>query len=207
MTEASSKKEERRPRSRLRNVLSVVRKVAMFAVAIILISGCGTMQPKIQTVASVDLEQFMGDWYVVGHIPTFIEKQAFDAIERYELNDDGTIATTFTFNKGEHDGPAKRYTPKGFVCDGTNSAEWRMRFVWPLKSEFLIAHLDEAYTETIVARSRRDYVWIMTRSPEITQEAYERLVGRVGEMGYDVSKVRRVPHRSVADPSRQTPTS
>ncbi|MGB5735066.1 MAG: lipocalin family protein, partial [Thiohalocapsa sp.] len=50
----------------------------------------------MDTVAKVDLERFMGDWYVVANIPTFVEKGAHNPVESYALNPDGTIATTFT---------------------------------------------------------------------------------------------------------------
>ena len=43
----------------------------------------------MKTVEFVDLERFMGDWYVIANIPTFIEKGATNAIESYKLMDDG----------------------------------------------------------------------------------------------------------------------
>ena len=60
------------------------------------------MKP-IHTVEKVDLNRFMGDWYVIANIPTFIEKDAYNAIETYRLEDDGTVATTFRFNTGSMD--------------------------------------------------------------------------------------------------------
>ena len=66
--------------------------------------GCQSM-PPIHTVREVDLDRFMGDWYVIANIPTFIETDAFNAVESYRLDEDGTIHTTFTFNKGGYDGP------------------------------------------------------------------------------------------------------
>jgi lipocalin len=48
----------------------------------------------------VKLDRFMGDWHVIACIPTFIETEAYNAMESYKLDQDGTIATTFTFNKG-----------------------------------------------------------------------------------------------------------
>ncbi len=160
-----------------------------------LLSGCATSaRTPIPTVAGVDLPRFMGDWYVIAHIPTFIEREAYDAIERYDLAPDGSIATTFTFRAGGPDGPAKRYTPRGFVRDRATNATWGMQFVWPIKAEFLIASLDAGYTQTIIARSARDYVWIMARTPEIPAEDYARHVEQIRAWGYDVSKLRRVPH-------------
>jgi len=160
-----------------------------------LLAGCATTsRPPIPTVPRVDLPRFMGDWYVIAHIPTFIEKDACNALESYALAPDGTIATTFTFRAGALDGPVKRYTPRGFVRDRTTNATWGMQFIWPIKAEFLIASLDADYTQTIIARNARDYVWIMARTPEIPAADYDRLVGQVRAWGYDLSRLRRVPH-------------
>ena len=83
---------------------------------LLFIQGCQTM-PPIQTAENVDLERFMGSWYVVASIPTFFEKDVYNGIESYRLNDDGSVETTFSFNKGGFDGPLKTYRPRGFVRD------------------------------------------------------------------------------------------
>jgi apolipoprotein D and lipocalin family protein len=168
----------------------------LFLTACLALASCATM-PKapIKTVDHVDLSRFMGDWYVIANIPTFIEKGAYNAIESYKLNPDGTIATTFTFHQGAFDGPLKTHHPRGWVTDRATNATWGMQFIWPIKAEYLIAYLDDAYSETIIARNSRDYVWIMARKPEISADAYQRLLDRVGALGYDTAKVQRVPQR------------
>ena len=59
---------------------------------------------KMKTVKYVDLKKYMGDWYVIANIPTFIEKDATNAVESYKLSSDGTIHTTFSFFKGSPEG-------------------------------------------------------------------------------------------------------
>ena len=147
------------------------------------------------TVDSVDLERFMGSWYVIANIPTFLEKDAYNAVETYSLNDDGTIDTDFTFRKGSFDGESKRYNPKGFVLDTQSNALWGMRFIWPIKADYRIVYLDEDYSQTIIGRQKRDFVWIMAREPEISESDYEMLLGVVESLGYDTSKVERVPQQ------------
>lgn len=141
----------------------------------------------------VDLARFMGPWRVIAAIPVSIEKNAYDAVETYALNPDGTIATTYTFRDGAFDGKAKRYTPKGFVVDRTDNSTWAMRFVWPIKAEYLISYLDDAYSVTIIARSKRDYAWIMARAPAIPDAEYARLVAMLKEWGYDTARLRKFP--------------
>ncbi|MBK8475037.1 MAG: lipocalin family protein [Opitutaceae bacterium] len=170
-------------------------KFLPFLPCLLLLNGCATSLRPLRTVEKVDLERFMGPWYVIACIPTFIETEAFNAIEEYRLDADGTIATTFTFNKGGFDGPPKRYTPRGFVVDRVNNATWAMQFVWPLKSEFLITHLDLDYTRTVIGRNKRDYAWIMARTPQIPEADYQSLLQDLKAQGYDLSKLRKVPQR------------
>ena len=68
-----------------------------------------------------------------------------------------------------------------------------MQFVWPVKSEYLITWLSEDYSQTVVARNKRDYVWIMARTPQIPEADYARMVEHIAASGYDTSKLVKVP--------------
>ncbi len=168
-------------------------KKITFLLCLIPFVGCAAARPKLQTVEKMDLNRFMGPWYVIACIPTFIETKAYNGIETYRMNPDGTIDTVFTFNKGGFDGPAKRYNPRGFVVDKVNNSTWGMQFIWPFKSEFLITHLNEDYSQTVIGRNKRDYVWIMARTPQISDSDYQRLLDELNAQGYDLKKLRKVP--------------
>jgi apolipoprotein D and lipocalin family protein len=174
-----------------------VRRIKLSALAPLLgLIGCQSAPlPPLTTVPHVELERFMGDWYVIANIPTFIERCAHNAIESYRLAEDGTIDTTFTFNADGFDGPLKRYTPRGFVREHESNAIWGMQFVWPIKADYRIVYLDADYSQTVVGRKQRDYLWIMAREPSMPDADYARLVEFVGEQGYDVSQIQRVPQR------------
>jgi apolipoprotein D and lipocalin family protein len=160
----------------------------------LMLAACSST-PAIPVAERVDLERFMGDWYVIANIPTFAEKGAHNAVESYRLDEDGSIATTFTFREGSFDGPERVMRPRGFVRDRDSNAVWGMQFVWPIKAEYLVAHVDADYTETIIARSSRDYVWIMARTPQIPEADFARLQQQVADLGYDTAKLERVPQR------------
>jgi len=156
--------------------------------------GC-TSQPPMPTVDYVNLNRFMGDWYVIANIPTFIETDAHNAVESYRLNADGTVATTFTFNDGGFTGEKKVYRPRGFILDTTTNATWGMRFIWPIKADYRVVYLDADYSQTIIGRKKRDYVWIMARTPEIPDVEYQKLVQVIAKLGYDTAKIRKVPQQ------------
>jgi len=165
-----------------------------FLGALLLVTACDN-SPPLDTVDAVDLQQFMGDWYVIASIPTWFEKKAFNPIETYDLNADGSIATTFTFNAGSADGEAKIFRATGFVQNTQTNAQWGMQFVWPIKADYRIIYLDKGYQYTVIARQKRDYVWIMARSPQIPDEKFTELQTLVAAIGYDTQLLQRAYHR------------
>ncbi|MGQ9830492.1 MAG: lipocalin family protein [Thermochromatium sp.] len=108
---------------------------------------------------------------------------AWNAVESYRLAEDGTVATTFTFREGGADGELRRMTPTGYIVDTASNAVWGMQFIWPIKADF----------RTVIARQRRDYVWVMARTPQIPEAQYEEIVKHIAAWGYDVARLRRVP--------------
>jgi apolipoprotein D and lipocalin family protein len=170
----------------------------IFTFSLLFIFGCLNSSNKgnesiMKTVEYVDIERFMGDWYVIANIPTFIEKEATNAIESYRLDDDGNVATTFTFFKKSSPEKKVEYTPKGFIVNKKSNAEWAMQFLWPFKSKFLIINLDKNYQITVIGHPSKKYVWIMSRNPAIEDEKYESILGYLSSIGYDISKIKEVP--------------
>jgi len=173
--------------------MNFTRHIILAPVVALVMSGCSTLEP-LAAVEKVNLDRFMGDWYVIANIPTALEKGAHNAVESYRRNADGTIRTTFTFRDGSFDGKRKTYHPRGFVSKESN-AVWGMQFVWPFRADYRIAYLDGDYSVTIIGRNKRDYVWLMAREPSLTEARYREMVELIGAMGYDTSRLRKVPQQ------------
>lgn len=165
--------------------------------AAVLLTACQSTptRPPLAVAERLDIDRYMGDWYVIAVIPTWPERDAYDALERYERRPDGKIATTFTFRHGGHDEPLKTMNPVGTVLPNTGNAIWTMQFLWPFEADYRIMHIDPDYKEVVVGREKRDYVWIMSRTPTMPAADLERLTRFVESQGYDVSKLRKVPQR------------
>jgi apolipoprotein D and lipocalin family protein len=180
----------------LLNGRKVGRHQFALLLALPLLAGCrGLPHPPLALVPQVEIERFMGDWYVIASIPTILERGAHNAIESYHLAADGTIETTFTFRAGGFDGKPKRYTPRGFIRDRSSNAVWGMQFIWPIRADYRIMWLTPDYSQTVIGREQRDYVWIMARSPEIPDADYARILEFLAGQGYDIDRIRRVPQR------------
>ena len=179
------------------------RMIALLSLATVSACASNDRPPLKALDRKIDLERFMGDWYVIGFIPVtipfFSEEGAHNGVESYRLTEDGVIETTYTFRKGGFDGPEKRLTPKGWVHDEATNTEWRMQFLWPFKAAYLIVYLDEHYQKTIIGVPDRGNVWIMSRDADLSDADYQEMLERVAGLGYDVEKVQRVPQRSPAE--------
>ena len=172
-----------------------VHRLYMTLTGTALLGACAASQPEMPVVDNVDIERFMGDWYVIANIPTFLEKGAHNAVETYKQNADGTIATRFAYRKDSFDGKLKEYHPKGFIVDKESNAVWGMRFIWPIKADYRIVYLEDDYSITIIGRQKRDFVWIMARQPQISEAEYARLIEFVASLGYPAAAIERVPQR------------
>lgn len=148
----------------------------------------------IRTAEFVDIDRFMGDWYVVASIPTPLERNIYNAVESYKRVSEDRIDTTFTFNRGDIDGRPSTLTPTAYIGEDASNAVWGMQFIWPIRAEYRVVYVDDKYEHTIIGRSRRDYVWIMARTPNVAPTEYERLRAIVAEQGYDTSKLVRIEH-------------
>lgn len=171
-------------------------KAAIVACAILVnASAHSSALSPITPVPHVDLPRYMGNWYVIATIPTRYEKNAYNALEVYSLNDRGDVDTSFHFNEGGFDGERKDIRSVGTVKPGTGNAVWGVQIVWPIQAQYIVAYLKEDYSQVIVARDARDYVWVMARTPTVADADYDALLARVSALGYSMEKVRKVPQR------------
>lgn len=153
----------------------------------------------LETVDSVDLDRFAGRWYVIESIGTSAEAEAYDAIEIYEMLGDGEIDIDFRFRDGGFDGPIESIPQRGWVHDEETRAEWRVRPIWPLALAYLIIDLAPDYRYTVVGHPSKRWVWIMARTPSLDESTLVEIRSRLADVGYDVSRLRRVPQRPLGE--------
>lgn len=151
----------------------------------------------------VDLQRFMGRWYVIASIPIhvpllpmFSEKGAHNGVETYRLEPDGTIRTTYSFRRGSFDGPEAVFTPQARVANAPVNSEWRMKFAWYVPAaDYLILHVDPDYQRTVIGVPDRKYVWIMSRTPTMPTAEYDQLIATLRASGYDRKRIEPVPQQ------------
>lgn len=151
-------------------------------------------QPQQPVVEHLEIDRYMGRWYVIASIPTMFETDAVNAIEDYSWNKEKKqVDIDFHFNKNSVSGTEKHIKQTGFIYDEKTNAEWRIQPFWPLKFAYLVVDLAPDYSYVVVGVPGRDHVWIMARKPTLDLEVYNRLVAKIQTLGYKIDDLKKVP--------------
>lgn len=171
----------------------------LLGAVLLVLSGpsCSTAmkQPPLKTVPHVDLQRYMGDWYVIANMPNSLEKGKVGTIDRYVLRPDGKIDNAYLFRKGSLDAPLKQWKAKAWVHNKTTNAEWRVQFIWPFSSPYLVIDLDPGYLWSVVGHPKRKLGWVLSKTPTLDEASYRAAVASMARQGYDTSKLVKVPQR------------
>ena len=165
----------------------------IYLATLLLQVSCATNSDNYPTVAAVDINRFMGDWYVQGHTPIFFDTDSSDQMESYQLDSKGGIDTHYSFKK---DGTWHQFNPYGRIYNHKTKAHWKMQFLWPFSSDYLIVRLDDDYTYTVISVPDKDKIWIMSRQRQMPENLYQSIVDDLRRENYQVSSIRRVPQSS-----------
>ena len=158
-----------------------------------LLTGCSSQLYRHQTVQNVGLEKFSGTWYVWANIPTIFEKNAYNAVEKYTIQND-QIKIDFTYHKGSVTGELKSYPQDARVFDKSTNAHWKVKIPWlPIKMDYLIVGLESDYSATVVSVPDKNYLWIMGRQPLIDPPIYDKIINQLKTQQYDITKILKVP--------------
>jgi apolipoprotein D and lipocalin family protein len=168
-----------------------------------LLSGCTPTPPNpnphadlpLKTV-SVDLPRYMGRWYVIANIPYFAERGFVGSYAEWKLRDDGRIDDSYIGYKERFDTEPKQFHFVDTVVPGSGNGEWRVRLFWPIYVTQLTLYVDADYRYTILGYPGKTLGWIFARDPDISDDVYQSLVARMNAMGYDTSRLRRIPQRA-----------
>jgi apolipoprotein D and lipocalin family protein len=156
------------------------------------LSSLQAAQPDTSTVSQVDLPRYMGRWYVISHIPNFLEKHKVGTSDNYTLRLDGTISDIFVFRHGTLDAPEKQWRGHGWVVNRATNAEWKVRLFWPFIASYRVVELDPDYRWVAASTTSGKLLWIMARTPALDEGTYQQIVQRLSAKGFATRKLEKV---------------
>ena len=168
-------------------------RLALLTLSVAGWSAMATAAPAIRTVEHVDLNRYLGKWNVIANIPYFLEKGKVASYDTYSLRPDGRMNNIFTFRKGSLTAPEKSWHGVAWVVNHQSNAEWRVRFLWPFYSTYLVLELDPNYQWAVVATPGHKLLWILAREHHLDDGTYADILEKIRQQGYDVNRFMKVP--------------
>jgi len=145
-------------------------------------------QPPIQSVAMVDQSRWMGRWYQIARLPNRFQKGCTGAYTDFSLRDDGQI-NVINSCRNEKDGRLRQEKGHAWVIDPASNARIKVSFFWPFRSEYWVIGLGKEYEYTVVASPNRKYLWIMSRTPTMSDDLYADILKDAERQGFDTKNV------------------
>ncbi|MGZ5437862.1 MAG: lipocalin family protein [Pyrinomonadaceae bacterium] len=147
-------------------------------------------KPDLETVASVDLSRYVGQWYEIARLPNRFQKKCSDSVTaEYTLRSDGDIKVVNRCRK--QSGEFTTATGKAKIVDKQTNAKLKVTFFWPFYGKYWILDLGPNYEYVVVGEPGRDYLWILSRTPTMDEGLYQKLVAKMRARGFDTTRMIR----------------
>jgi len=164
---------------------------AIILVAMMSFFSCKTTQ-NLSTVEEVDITKYAGQWYEIARLPNSFEKGLECVTANYTLRKDDKIEV---LNKGySMEKAGKLSTAKGraWVPDTDFPGRLKVSFFWPFAGNYYIISLDQDYAYALVGDPSRKYLWVLSRSKELDNTIYTKLLDIANVNGFDIGNVLKV---------------
>ncbi len=171
---------------------AAVASTAVYAVA-------GTA-PALQTVPRVELPRYLGRWYEIARFANRFEKQGDrDTTAEYALRPDGKISV---INTTIRNGQSKQARGWAKVADPRTNARLRVTFFWPFFGNYWVIALGKDYEYAVVSEPGRKYLWILSRTPQMSEAQYREITEELEARDFDTDKLIRVEHTALKSEPR-----
>lgn len=159
-------------------------------------------EPELVPVDYVDLDRYMGRWYMISNIPYFAEAGNLAPYVEYRRSDEPLWVLDNLYRKKDWD-DAEFSEVNGYIeiLNPMNNAEGRVTFLRPIWQDFAIVYLDEDYQHSVIAHPSRNYAWTFARTETVDDDVYEEMLESLEENGFDTSRLLKFP-RSPSDVGR-----
>lgn len=161
--------------------------------------------PPLTTVAHVDLGRYTGTWYEIASFPQSFQSGCTGTTATYTLRADGEVDVLNRCYKGTLEGELDTALGRARVVDTVTKAKLEVSFFRPFWGDYWIIDLADDYSYAVVGHPGRDYLWILSRAPAMSDETYAAILARLKGKGYETERLVRTLQIASA-PGEGTPT-
>ena len=156
---------------------------------VFLLAGCVSIPDGVTPVENFQLERYLGKWYEIARLDHSFERGLSRASAEYSLNADGSVKVV---NSGfsDKDKKWKKAEGKAHFVKSPDQGFLKVSFFGPFYGSYIILELDHKnYAHALVCGPNRSYLWILARSPKISDEVKNSLVAKAAALGFQTGNL------------------
>lgn len=153
-----------------------------------------TMEPD-QTISQqfeFELDKYLGTWYEIARFDHKFERGLQGVTATYSVRPDGKIKVLNQGFKGGLNGEKSSAIGKAKQAAANTPRNFKVSFFWIFYAPYNILELDEDYSYALIGSNSSKYLWILSRTPQMDNATYEKILSLAKDRGYDVSKLIKV---------------
>lgn len=156
--------------------------------AVLLVTGCTGVPDGIEPVTDLDVERYKGTWYEIARLDHSFEEGLSNVTADYSLQDDGSIRV---INRGysEEDEKWEEAEGRAVFVDEENNGHLKVSFFGPFYASYVVFELDEDYRYAYITGYDRDYLWFLSKTPSVSDEALAEFRTVATEKGFDLEEL------------------
>ena len=177
--------------------------ILLSVIGAIILAGMAAVDRKseLEVVDAVDLSRYAGRWYEIARLPNRFEKKCADSVTAtYTLRSDGKVDVVNRCRK--ENGEYSTARGKAKVVDKKTNAKLKVTFFWPFYGDYWILDLGPNYEYAVVGAPNRDYLWILSRTPQLDEQLYQRLLAKMATRGFETERMIRTSHPAESGPAQ-----
>jgi len=186
-------------KSKLLTMFHNSKVFSFFLFASIVISACTGQPSGTKVVSTFELDRYLGTWYEIARLDHRFERGLTDVTANYSLQDDGGVRVVnrgFSSEITEWD----EAIGKAYLVDSPDVGRLKVSFFGPFYGGYNILELDlDNYQYALVAGPNRSYLWILARSPNLSETIVQSLVEKAKRLNFPVDELIYVSHDTVRD--------
>lgn len=136
------------------------------------------------TVKSLDINRFMGRWYEIARFNHKFERDMQQVTTMYSIENNGRLKIV---NQGFRKGKWKTSEGKGKLTDTPGLI--RVSFWGPFYSDYRVMMLAPDYSYALIGGDSDNYLWFLSRSPQMSQDTRNLLLNEAQRRGYDTNNL------------------
>lgn len=176
----------------------MIKKIFYIVALLFIINSCNSPNNMIDktVVKDFNIEKYLGTWYEISRYDHSFERGLVGVTAFYAYREDGKIKVVNSGYKKSLDGQKSEVIGKAKIPDLKIPSKLKVSFFWIFYADYFVLELDENYQWAVIGSSSDDYLWILSRTPQMEKSKYDELLTKIANRGYDVKQLIRVEQKT-----------